>query len=235
MYRLLVYLLFISCSLIGQNLNHLDSLNKRSRCFRDGNSNYQFNIIDLVCEKLVDKSDLHHITDYSLLQNLKVVKRNRNELSLYDTLNTSETVEVKIKTRVFIPDDHEITYLSYGPVDSVDGQEAYFGDSIPIYPFHEFKEFVIKINGNELLIPRDAYANLFDAHILNATSNWDFGVNFYYDNETELLHLYLEGGCVSGTYFSKLIFNKDGFVKKYVLDYYYLSTYGCFGRSFTGF
>jgi hypothetical protein len=233
--KILVYLLFFSCSLFGQNINHVDSLHKRSRCFRNGDPNCQFNIIDLACEKFVDKSDFHHITDYSLLQKLKVVKRATNEFCVRDTINTSEIIEVQIKTSVFNPKEHEISYLKYGSVDSVDGQEAHYGDTIPFYPLHKFEEFIIKFNGKALSIPKEAYANLFDPHITKSSFRWDFGFNFYYDAQSELLHLYIEGGNVSGTYFSKLVFNKKGFVKKYILDYYYLSTYGCFRRGFTGF
>jgi len=47
--------------------------------------------------------------------------------------------------------------------------------------------------------------------------------------------LYLYGGIAAGTYFSKLVFDHQGYVTRMVVDYVPLSRHSSFRRSFLRF
>jgi len=213
--------------------SHIKSLTARSQRFVNGDES--ITILDYILEDIVEENKREQIVDYHLMEILQTIERSRNYLLIKDTLSTGEYIEAKLSTSLFDTTKHEFVYLDYGPVDSIDGQVAHYGDSIPYYPLHEINNFFIKINDKNIDIPQKMYSNLYDIHIMDDTKIWRTGTNLFYDKQSDLLHFYFSGGSVSGTYFAKLVFSKSECTGKYVLDYDVLSSFGCFTEVFPGF
>lgn len=178
------------------------------------------------------KNNISHVTDYALLQKIKESNRTKLSVAYFDTIGDGSVIEIHLQQQLFKPENHNITYLEYGPVDIVDGQKAWYGDSIPKYPLHEIKSLEIKINGENILIPKESYSNLYDLNLSKPI--WNFGTDFYASKDGKLIFLYIGGGSVSGTYFAKLIFNRSEYESRYIVDYQILSNYGCFFDEFKG-
>ena len=190
---------------------------------------------EYVLTKVVPEDKKEHIINFQRVEIPKPYVRTENEFRLKSKLKTGELIEVNVKTKYFEKENRTIKYKDYGPVDSIDGQVAYFGDSIPTYPLHETEFIDVKIDDKKIDIDKQWYSNYFDIHITKDQWVEGVGMNVIYDESTGLFHLIFGGGSVSGTYWAKLIFDKNGIVETYVLDYIDLSEHGCFYSGFTGF
>lgn len=178
----------------------------------------------------------NHVRYYKYLRKLKVIKRDSLSIHIKDTLDFNNTVEINLESKRFHTNEHRITYTDYSTVDSIDGKQAEWGHRLNFhYPNTEIAEFKILLNDSIIVKSFDYFSNFYDTDYTNVNTNWCFGVNFYYDKQTKLIHAFLPGGALSGAYFLKLIIDLEGNIDKYFLHYGHLSEWGLFYYEYPGF
>ncbi len=117
----------------------------------------------------------------------------------------------------------------------IDGQIPYGG----FYgtPKTEIDQLNIEINDKEVLIPNSAFSNFYSPNTCEDHPVVSFvrKPEAFISLDGKYLYLYFEGGNAAGTYFTKLVFDKENYLTKIAADYYPLSIYGSFGREFLGY
>jgi hypothetical protein len=86
----------------------------------------------------------------------------------------------------------------------------------------------------KLKIPKTAYQNLFEPNTCS-DSHFDRKIETYSSLDGQFIYVYIYGGNAAGSYFAKLIFNKEKYLTKIVADYYSLSIHSSFRESFIGY
>jgi hypothetical protein len=219
-----------------RHLNSIDSnffpghiIDRRDTVF---NANRAF--VDYTIKYLLAKpSDKYFISNRNLLPKLKFISCDSINTEFKDTLKTGEICHIKISTRKFIPEKNKIVKDEENDhIKSINGQIPYGGNYA--FPDREIGKFEIYINGRPLIIPRNAYSNLFKPNICEDYA-FDRRIEAYTSIDGKFIYVYIFGGEAAGTYYSKLIFDHEKYLTRIISDYYPLSIHGSFRKDFIGF
>ncbi len=189
--------------------------------------------VDYVIENLLDKDEYEvHITDRSLLRKLRTKSCEDDHILILDSLQSGEKCEIEVKTSNFKFEDHSVQYdKKHNYIVEIDGKMPY-GTSYSNKPIKELESLVIKIDEKEININIDEYSHIFNPELCTK-SGFKRSIEAY--EHEDYIYIYIYGGMAAGVYFSKLIFNKSGYITSIIADYGPLSTYGCFNKNFIGF
>ena len=196
------------------------------------NANRAF--IDYTIKHLLAKpSDKYFISNRNLLPKLKLISCDSVKTEFKDILKTGEVCYIKISTRKFIPEKNKIVKdEEYEEIKSINGQFPYGGQYLPE---KEIGKFEIYINSKPLIIPRNAFSNLFEPNICEDYDFFDRKIEAYTSLDGKFIYVYIFGGEAAGIYFSKLIFDMEKYLTKIIADYYPLSIHNSFRDDFIGF
>lgn len=104
----------------------------------------------------------------------------------------------------FIDNEKRFDYLV--TKNLIDEKQAY-GIDMGV-PRTEIKSLKIIWNEKELLVPKTAFSNLFEAHV--------YSVEVYFAQKKDFIYLYMDGSDGAGSYSVKFVFNKSGYVTRIV-------------------
>ncbi len=196
------------------------------------NANKAF--VDYTIEYLLEKpTDSCYISNRNLLNRLKTVSCDSSKIVIEDNLKNGKVCKITVSTREFQVSKHSIkTNEDSTSIEEIDGQYP-FGGQYGV-PEIEIGLIEIEIDGENLKIPRKAYANFFYPIMCD---NYRFArqIEAYESLNGEFIYLYVYGGNAAGTYFAKLIFDQKEYKTKIASDYYPLSIHGSFRENFIGF
>ena len=182
---------------------------------------------------LKNESDKCFISNRNLLNKLNLKFCNDSSVIISDKLLNGKQCEITINTSAFNCKKHQIlTNSDTTSIESIDGQFPYGGNySLPLIQISELK---ITIQGKALKIPKMAYSNLYEPNLCK-NNGFLRKIEAYESLNGQYLYIYIYGGNVAGTYFSKLIFDKTKYITKIECDYCPLSIYSSFRKNFIGY
>lgn len=191
--------------------------------------------IEHVIQSLLDRpQDVVFLSNRDLLTSLCVSHCSDEELTIHDTLKNGKIIHMYLRTKAFNPTEHAFSYYpgEDSLIETIDGLPAYGGT----YQMPQFSidSLSVVINGKDLKIPEDAYADLYNPNLCESEF-FRQPVAAYPAEEGDYFFLYLYGGSSSDTYFTKLIFNKKRFLKKIIAEYPDLIDHGALREDFIGF
>lgn len=215
---------------------HLNSVNYSNSRNRSGDSLYNpdRSFIDYTIQNLlIEPADSCFISNRKLLRKFKTEYCDSSMITIRDDFSDGDQCLITLKTEVFEPDKHMInTNEDSSYVKEIDGQFP-FGGQYHI-PITNISKLEIKINGNQIKLPDHIYKNLYDPNLCEEDP-FMRSIEAYESLDGQFLYLYIFGGNAAGTYFAKLIFNKNEYKTKIISDYYPLSIHGSFRKGFIGF
>jgi hypothetical protein len=207
----------------GHVIDHVDSTVNANRAFVDYSIKYL----------LVKPSDQCYISNRNLLRRLKTVTCDSTTVTISDTLNNGSAFKLVLTTGAFEPSKHlVIMNADSTTIKKIDGQYPYGGEYGN--PSIEIKNLRIEVNGSDLEIPREAFANFFSPNMCESY-RIHRPIEVYESLSGNYFYLYLSGGNAAGTYFAKLVFDSDQYLTRIISDYYPLSIHSSFRDSFIGF
>ncbi|MEZ4829674.1 MAG: hypothetical protein R3C61_25820 [Bacteroidia bacterium] len=178
--------------------------------------------------------DMIFISNRDLLTPLCVKHCGAAEVIFHDTLRGGIEVDIHLKTIPFDSTTHTYTWFEGEDslVETIDGLPAY--GALKGKPRQRIDSLVISIDGKVLTIPREAFADLYDPSLC------DDGLFLqpamvYPSLSGKFLYLYIFGGEGVNTYFAKLIFDRDRYLKKIVAEYDDLILFDSFRWDFIGY
>lgn len=191
--------------------------------------------LEYVIRRILDgPQDIAFITNRDLLTPLDIAHCSADSLTMVDSLENGERLSLFLQTRSFQAQDHLLHYLP-GPdslLEEIDDLPA-FG-ALTELPAREIDSMAIRWGDRELVIPPEAYQNLYNP--LMCRPDW-FRQNimaFPSLDETHL-YVYIFGGESSNMYFAKLIFDRYRYLKKIVTEYADLADFGVIHEGFLGY
>jgi hypothetical protein len=196
------------------------------------NANRAF--VDYTIKHLLAKpSDKYFISNRNILPKVKHISCDSIKTEFKDTLKTGEICHIKISTRKFQPEKNKIVkHTEYDQVKSINGTFPYGGQYT--LPEREIEKFEFFLNGRPLTIPKSIYSDLFNPNLCE-----NFGyyrqIEAYTSLDGKIIYVYIFGGNAAGTYFTKLIFDKEKYLTRIIADYYPLSIHSSFRKDFIGF
>jgi hypothetical protein len=207
----------------GHIIDRIDTVFNANRAFVD------FTIKNL----LAKPSDKYFISNRNILPKIKLISCDSIKTEFKDTLKTGEICLIKISTRKFHPEKNTIVkYGEYDQIKSINGTFPYGGHYT--LPEREIEKFEILINGRPLTIQKKIYSDLFNPNLCE-----NFGyyrqIEAYASLDGKFIYVYIFGGNAAGTYFTKLIFDKEKYLTRIIADYYPLSIHSSFRKDFIGF
>lgn len=229
---LIILLIEIACN---QNNNSIkeDRLVKEPTSidfFQQKDSSFKSFVLNKIGK---EKSD--HISNISDLKKLKIVNCDSTNIYYKDTIE-SNPIELKITIQDFKHEGHKIKYIDRGDykdcelIDNKYPFGGYYG-----CPKTEIKNIEIIIDNKKLDLG-DTFSNLYNIEMCEISfKNFTPNPLLTYSEKNKQFQLYINGGIAAGTYFSKIIFDEEKIIAKYVIDYVELSKQGSFFREFKGF
>ncbi|MEM6347449.1 MAG: hypothetical protein AAF927_26400 [Bacteroidota bacterium] len=188
-------------------------------------------VMNRVLETPADKMFL---SNRQLLDGVCVTYCGRNSVQMKDTLKDGRLVKLGLKTTHFDTLNHAYAFRAGTDslIDMIDSLPAY--GAIESYPGQEIDTLWISIDGKDILIPTDAYRNLYDPNLCY-NEMFHRAMMMYLSPEGEYLYVYLYGGSGANTYLAKLIFDEERFIKKIVTEYADLVSYDAYRWEFIGY
>jgi len=207
----------------GHPVDDFDSVFNANRFFVDY----------VITNNLINDSDIKYISNRKLLNKFKYTHCDSNCTVISDTLKTGEICEVFLRVSNFKVNKHLISRdEESNNIILIDKQKSY--GAIYNTPAKEIAELVIKINGEEIVIPNSSYLNLYNPNICD-NNRFFREIEVYSSIDGMYIYVYIYGGDNSETYFSKLVFDKKKYITKIIADYNVLSMYSSFRSGFIGF
>lgn len=185
---------------------------------------------------LPNPADKKYISNRNLLYQLRNNDCDSSSSLVWDTLKNGDVYQIYISSRSYIAKEHvSKKHEEYDYYVDIDGQVPYGG--FHGIPTTEIDTLYISINGKYLNIPRSAYSNFYGPNICHEIPRIRLirTIEAYVSLDSQYLYVYLNGGNAANTYFSKLVFDTNGFITKIATSYVALSTYGSFGPDFLGY
>lgn len=242
MRSILVLILLISAfNLFAQETEfekHLKSL--RDLPYRAPSPNSRIKdttFIDFALRQIIKPEDKIYVSNRRLLKefNLTSCSEWYAEMSTLTAIDSLK-IRIEIVAREFNPVQRKIEkfqqeeYKDY--IEKIDNQIAH--GAVYGIPNFEIEDLKISIEGKEIEIPDSAYKNLFDPNFCEF-HGFVRRVSAYTSLDSKFIYIYIYGGEAADTYFSKLIFDREKFIAKWVVGYGPLSVFGCFSDRFVGF
>lgn len=223
-------IIFLPLVSFGQTADYQQHIQTILRAHPSDSAFLEF-VIENVLETPADKMFL---SNRQLLDGVCVTYCGRTSLKMKDTLKDGRLVKVGLKTVDFDTLGHSYTYRAGTDslIESIDSMAAY--GAIESYPRQEIDTLWISIDGKDILIPKTAYANLYDPNLCY-NEMFHRATMMYLSPEGDYLYLYLYGGEGANTYLAKLIFDGDRFIKKIVTEYADLVSYDAYRWEFIGY
>jgi len=222
----------------SEYIQHLRSIDKTysrllgyQEIFHTTNSNLAL-VQTAIAQNLEYPNYYNYIANRNLLR--KINSKIKNEqIDFLDTTQAGKDILVTVKVARFEPDSHRIIYFEGGYCcDSIDGKKGYGADYI--LPTFEIKEINFYVNGKAIRIPDPAYSDLYNI-VRIPDDDFFRPVELYESINGENYYLYFYGGSEASAYFGKLIFSKDEYIGRIVVDYRTLMETSSFRSDFIGF
>ena len=198
--------------------------------FQQKDSSFKSFILNRIGE---EKSN--HISNINNLKRLKIVNCDSTSIYYKDIIE-GNPIELKITIQDFEYEEHKIKYIDQGDykdcelIDNKYPFGGYYG-----CPKTEIKNIEIIINNKKLNLD-GTFSNLYNIEMCEISfKNFTPNPLLTYSEKNKQFQLYINGGIAAGTYFSKIIFDKEEIIAKYVIDYLELSKQGSFFPEFKGF
>lgn len=191
--------------------------------------------MEYVIRRVLDgPQDIAFIANRELLTPLDIGHCSADSLTMIDSLEDGSTIRMYLRTIPFSPENHTFQY--YPGLDSI-VEEI---DELPAYgammglPGREIDSMYIRWDERDLVIPREAFANLYDPNM--CSPDW-FRQNImaFPSLDERYLYVYVFGGESSNMYFAKLIFDRYRYLKKIVTEYADLVDFGVIHEGFIGY
>lgn len=165
---------------------------------------------DFICYGYIRKNVLLPIEDLEKI-NIQYIPPMNDWWSLKDDslCAINDTISLVIKTGKFNKDEHKIDSVNSRYVEKIDGKNPYGIDGD--VPRLEIKNIELKINSQEIEIPKQEYKDLFQPRLRN--------LNLYLDNRG-IIYIYMPGNSDgAGGYMVVWMIKKHRYLKRYVSRY----------------
>ncbi|NEN21982.1 hypothetical protein G3O08_00495 [Cryomorpha ignava] len=243
--KLLFIILFIfqTLFLFGQNQSeyktHLKSIDKTWYPLLGNEERYHTTNANLALAQTVIANNLEYpgqykfIADRRLLRKLKGVYNNL-KIEFRDTTSKGEDIYLQMDFAKFDSVKHEITLTKNGYCCSlIDGMFPYGAEYI--LPSFQVDTLCVNIDSAIISIPFHAYSNLYNLVRSIPENEFERPIELYESINGEYYYLYFYGGSEASTYFGKLIFSKDEYLGRIIVDYDTLANTNSPRASFIGF
>ncbi|MCI4666946.1 MAG: hypothetical protein MRZ79_02215 [Bacteroidia bacterium] len=191
--------------------------------------------IEYVLEYILEApEDVMFISNRQLLNSLCLSDCSENSLSIHDTLKRRKEVNIKVYTRAFEAESHEISFYEGKDslIKAVDGRKVY--GAVDKLPETQVDSISMTIGKKKIKIPAEAYEDLYDPNLCDG-GYFKRPLAVYTSMNGDYMYMYIYGGKSSGTYLAKLIFDKRQYIKKIVAEYEDLLPFDSIRPDFLGF
>jgi hypothetical protein len=188
----------------------------------------------VIREVLESPEDIRFVSNRELLTPLCVQYCSEDILVLDDSTK-GDKVKFILKTRPYRPEGKSLTFRvasSDSLISGINGKPAY--GAVTQLPEKEIDTLILRINGKPLKVPREAYSDLFNPNMCEFDL-FQQGIEGYYSLEGSFLYLYIYGGEGQNLYVAKLIFDRQQYLKKVVVEYPELLRYRVMRETFIGY
>jgi hypothetical protein len=231
----LICLLFGSCDNSAVKNNKEKSIkNADEELFRIVSARKD-SLFQAYIEKIFEKpEDKKYISDITSLKSIQLINCDSLRIVYSDSVDHFH-VELELSIKKFDKNGHNIEYKEgYENCKLIDGNEPWGG----FYgcPETEVEDINVKINGNKIDI-KDQLTDMFDFQMCNSDYRHFFNPAplLKYDDKNKVFYLYVKGGNAANNYFGKVVFNENGFIGRYMMNYIQLSRTSSFKPDFKGF
>lgn len=199
-----------------------------------------------------DSSHLKFISNRNLLPQIKRKLCDTTQVVFQDSLKGLGEIHFKMNIGKFDEVTNQITLVEkegygcrlingknpYGAdfcYSITNGKIPYKEDEMPL-PYKEIKSIEITINGTKKTIPKEVYNDLFDFYRCEGEDYFEREMELYSSLNGEYIYLYMYGGSAASSYFTKLIFDKEGkYITRIIATYRDLLETFSFREGFIGF
>lgn len=183
---------------------------------------------------LLHPSDARFIANRKLLTSFETQHCSKDSIVLSGPIRKNDEMRIVVRFEAFHPDQHLIKYRDSRQevLASIDGKRPY-GSAYEL-PTESIASIELNVFGKTVAIPKEAFGNLYEVFKCNG-SGFEMPITAYSSLNQEYVYLYLMGGRASETYFSKLVFSRQGYVTRILCDYEALSRHASFHKDFIGF
>jgi len=201
--------------------------------------------LDCIIKYYLDTiTDIKYITNRKLLHEIPINKQDTVSVDFKNEY-LGNVYEVVLKKQRFQPQKHkleeQISENDTFRYAYIDNQIAYGSYGSIENTTYEIKNIIVKINNQQIIIPKSQYVNLLTPWFgiyepFYNSSDIYTGVDVWTSIDGKYLYIYIFGGTGGiDTYSAKLVFSKTKYLKRIVIDYAPLTTYGTFRKDFIGF
>ena len=183
----------------------------------------------------IGNEHLNHISEIESLKRIKSIKCDSLGIHYKDTIDQT-SIELKLGIQPFEFEKHQIKYIDHGDYKACE----LIDNKIPLGGFYhcpktEIANIEVIVNNKKLDLD-GKLSNYYNIDMCKIHfKNFSPNPLLTYSEEHKQFQLYILGGNAAGTYFSKLIFDKQGIIAQYVIDYGELSKTNSFYSEFKGF
>lgn len=191
--------------------------------------------LEFVINNLLERpEDVAFLSNRDLLTPLCIKHCGRSEVIVYDTLKDNRIVDVHLHTTPFDSVAHTFSYFpgEDSLVEMIDSMPAY--GAVYQRPVMMIDSIGIIWGGKSLTVPATAYRDMYDPNLCDSDI-FHQPVMAYPSLSGDYLYVYLFGGKGRDSYFAKLIFDQDRYIKKIVTEYQDLVDYDAFRWDFLGY
>jgi hypothetical protein len=214
-------------------LDHIHSIQnqKTKRPKKKVESNGDTTFLDYSIRKIIELNNQKYITNRNLLNEIENVKCSPGFIKMEGEIE-GEKITIEIALIDFDSVSNIVIWGDDNTISSINGLFPY--GNCYSNPEIQIDEIKIRIKDKQIEIPKSAYENLYEP---NLCESFDYTkkIEAFVSNDQANIYIYIYGGTASDTYFTKLIFDKNKFITRWISDYYPLSRFGCFGEDFIGF
>ncbi|GAB4403177.1 MAG: hypothetical protein OHK0039_02010 [Bacteroidia bacterium] len=216
---------------------HLQSIRSSTYRTADGLAADSAFVEFAIRELLQGPQDIAFISNRNLLSALCLARCGDRRAVIHDTLRQGrkpQIVELAVHLAPFDSAAHRYTYFegSDSLIETIDGQAAY--GAVDRIPRMSIDSLTLHIDGRSVKVPPAAYRDLYDPSLCDSEL-FRQPIAVYPSLNGRYLYLYLYGGQGAGTYFAKLVFDKNRYLTRILAEYPELYRYGAFRREFIGF
>lgn len=126
----------------------------------------------------------------------------------------NEDVQVSLKAAPFDQKKHKVVMESEWQLISIDGQTEWYGTDYTM-PLSEYTSIEVKFPDETLVLPKQAYQNLFNP-FLDTDDATDLATSVNYDKENDVLYIHMRNSDGAGGYFALLVIKNKRFDRQYV-------------------
>lgn len=165
--------------------------------------------LDYLGQKTVDMGN----SNFEYFHSFKYATLNSENMGQNELLISNDTIKIRLQTRYFDSlqlQNNLLTdsrYYDKHPFYGLDEVEIISLNSLHYKPRNQLDRIFISINGNEISLPKEEFANFFDVNILCTENHCP--TKAYLTDEGDII-LLMENGTGSGFYYAIFVFNNQG-------------------------